>query len=115
MKKADFFVIFFAILLGIAGFFVNNSIKISGDTVVVLKNGELVCELSLYENQEFEIDENNTVLIKDGEVSMKNATCPDKLCVKTGKISDSSKKIICLPNKVEIKVTKKSDVDTVVR
>ena len=46
---------------------------------------------------------------------MEYADCPDKLCINQGKITDSSKKIICLPNKVIVEVTKKSETDAVVR
>ena len=44
---------------------------------------------------------------------MESADCPDKLCVKTGKIKDNSHDIICLPNKVRVEVTKKSAIDAV--
>lgn len=87
----------------------------TGDTVKITVDGELYCEKKLSESCEIKIGETNTAVIENGEVYMKDADCPDKLCVRQGKISDTSKKIICLPNKVIIEVTKKSDIDMVVR
>ncbi len=48
-------------------------------------------------------DENRIFLEKDG-VSMTNATCPDKLCVRQGKIKNSLFPIVCLPNRITIKL-----------
>lgn len=61
----------------------------------------------------FDINGTNTIVIKNGAVRMENADCPDKLCVKQGNIYDSSKDIVCLPNKVVIKVSKPSDIDII--
>ncbi len=36
---------------------------------------------------------------------MDKADCPDKLCVKQGKISKSGESIICLPHKVVVKIS----------
>lgn len=45
---------------------------------------------------------------------MQSANCPDKLCVKQGKISDIGS-IVCLPNKVIIEIDRNSDVDAVLK
>ncbi len=55
----------------------------------------------------------NTVLVEHGQISMKSADCPDQVCVKQGKIKNGTYPIVCLPNKVEIKITSKSDIDAV--
>ena len=47
----------------------------------------------------------NTVLVEKGQISMLEADCPDKVCVKQGAISDGARPIICLPNNVLIKLT----------
>ncbi|MDD6736057.1 MAG: NusG domain II-containing protein [Clostridiales bacterium] len=86
-----------------------------GNTVIIKKNGRVFAEKSLYDSCEIDIDGSNTAVIENGEVYMKSADCPDKLCIKQGAVHDGSKKIICLPNRVIIEVTKKSDIDAVVR
>ncbi|MDY3304739.1 MAG: NusG domain II-containing protein [Clostridia bacterium] len=54
----------------------------------------------------------NVILVEKGQISMIDADCPDKLCIKQGAISDSARPIVCLPNKIVIKLTDdKDDVD----
>lgn len=47
----------------------------------------------------------NTVVIEDRSVYMKEATCPDKYCVKQGKVKLQNSSIVCLPHKVVVSVT----------
>lgn len=114
MRRKD--VIFIAAVLAVSAiiypFFAE---KKGTDTVIIKKDGKIYGSYPLYTDRTADIDGKNTVIIKDGEVYMAYADCPDKLCVKQGKISGSEKKIICLPNKVTVEVTKKSDIDAVVR
>lgn len=44
----------------------------------------------------------NIVCIENGEISVKEASCPDKICVKHGPLKSELLPIICLPNKLEI-------------
>ena len=91
------------------------SAKKDADTVIIKKDGTVYAEYPLGNDRTADISGKNTVVIKNSEVYMEYADCPDKLCIKQGKISSSEKKIICLPNKVTVEVTKKSDIDAVVR
>ena len=52
--------------------------------------------------------------ILDGKVRVTHADCPDRLCQKTGSISKAPQRIVCLPNKVVIKIVGTSEVDTIV-
>ncbi len=89
------------------------------DTVQIYVNGELRAEFPADADETYIIyDEDtgeamNTVRISDGEVWMESATCPDKLCVNQGKIHNSAAPIICLPHKVEVRMTTGTDVDAV--
>lgn len=65
-------------------------------------NGELYGEYSLNEDQEIVIGETNICRIEDGQVTMIEATCPDKLCMHQKAVDASGGTIICLPNKVVI-------------
>ncbi len=115
MKKRDFIliitVISISIILSLLLFF--NTKK--GNTAVIYVNGEKYCEADILKDSEINIFDTNTAVIENGEIYMKSSTCPDKLCIRQGKISNNSKKIICLPNKVVIEVKAKSDIDAVVR
>ncbi len=113
MKKTDFILILMS--LALAFFLMLTANRAPGDTVKITKNGRFFAEKSLYTHCEINIDGKNTAVIENGCIYMKYADCPDKLCIKQGRISDSSEKIVCLPNRVIIEVTKKSDTDTVVK
>ncbi|WP_352397331.1 NusG domain II-containing protein [[Clostridium] aminophilum] len=43
-------------------------------------------------------------IIKDGKAAITESTCPDKVCVHTGWISQSGELIVCLPNQVVVTV-----------
>ncbi len=45
------------------------------------------------------------VEIRNGEVTVTEADCPDRVCVRTGKISRAGQSIICVPAKIVIEVT----------
>ncbi|WP_343208398.1 NusG domain II-containing protein [Anaerolentibacter hominis] len=46
----------------------------------------------------------NVLVIEAGEVYMESADCPDKLCVKQGKIKGDGQMLVCLPNKVIVQI-----------
>jgi len=52
-------------------------------------------------------------VIRDGKADMKEADCPDKLCVHQKAISAENESIVCLPNRVVVTVTnsKKEGMD----
>ena len=92
-----------------------------GSYILVTQNGEKIGEYSLLENQTFVVtDENhsyNTIVIENGQVWIDQADCPDKLCVKQGKISTNGQSIICLPHKLTILVqaVSRQEYDAVVQ
>ena len=61
----------------------------------------------------------NIVTIENGGVTMTDADCPDKLCVKTGRISKTGETIVCLPHRVVVEIigaaADDSGVDSIVR
>lgn len=115
MRKNDFIFILAVLVIAMASFFIIEHTAKGGDTVKITVDGKLFCEKPLSEDGEIAINGTNIAVIENGAVYMKYASCPDKLCIHQGKICDSSRKIICLPNKVTVEVTKKSEIDTVVR
>jgi len=115
LKKRDFLFALCVITVAISAFFVIKMTVKDADTVRITVDGRLFCEKPLSTDCVIDINGTNTAVIENGSVYMKSATCPDKLCVHQGKVSDSAKKIICLPNKVVIEVIKRTDIDTVVK
>lgn len=51
-------------------------------------------------NEGFEL----TIKIENGSVFVSHADCPDKVCVRTGKISEVGEAIVCLPAKITVRV-----------
>jgi len=83
-----------------------------GQIVEIYKNGELIAEYPLDENRAFEVGGVRIEIFK-GTVSVKESNCPDKLCVHAAPISASGSTIICVPNKLVIKITGKAEVEGV--
>ena len=83
-----------------------------GAYAVVLKNNEEIGRYSLAEDIEIPINTGdkvtNILLIEDGKAQMKSAVCPDKICVNHRPIDKSGQTIVCLPEKVVIKIIAES-------
>ena len=83
----------------------------TGDMIYVTVDGNLTATYSLDTNTEVLLgndEQGNTLVIEDGSAFLRAATCPDKLCVKQGKISLDGQTIVCLPNKTVITVKSSS-------
>ncbi|KAF1085542.1 hypothetical protein SPSYN_01685 [Sporotomaculum syntrophicum] len=44
----------------------------------------------------------NLVEIKDGQVRVKEADCPNKLCIKAGWLNKPGQMAVCIPNRVSV-------------
>ena len=89
-----------------------------GAYAVIYIDGEEFERLPLDEDIEFPVATKageNIVVISGGKVSVTEADCPDKLCVKQGKIDRQGETIVCLPHKlvVEIEGGSPSEFDVV--
>ncbi|MCD7761061.1 MAG: NusG domain II-containing protein [Clostridiales bacterium] len=78
-------------------------------TVVIRQDGEVVATLPLDEDAVYTVqgeeDAVNRVVIENGAVYIEEASCPDRLCVKQGKIRYAGDSLICLPNRVVVEIT----------
>ena len=109
MKKNIIFTAVFSAVIIICAiaffFFLLNS---GGGTAEIYKDGVLIETIDLNNvKQPYEIPidgGHNIALAENGKISMKSADCPDGLCVKQGAISTGAYPIVCLPNKVVIKI-----------
>lgn len=82
--------------------------------------GELIREVSLAGDTEFLIEGEyrNTVTVRDGKIAVTESDCPGEDCVHSGWVSRPGRSIVCLPNRVEIRLegtAEADDVDAVVR
>ena len=71
-------------------------------------DGKTVMELDLSEDQVLTVDGAgggyNRIQVRDGAVSVLEASCPDKVCVHTGTVRYPGETIVCLPNRMIITV-----------
>ena len=76
-----------------------------GKSIKVEVDGKTVAIYSLDVDGEYILNGGtNTLTIKDGKAYIRDATCPDKTCVKTGRISLVGECAVCLPNRVYVSV-----------
>lgn len=117
--KFDFIIIIFLVLVAVVSLVMFNRGKTEGGYVEIVVDKETKEIFPLDVNKEYTISDDNhinKIKIADGKVWVTEASCPDKLCVKQGKIDKDGQSIICLPNKVVVKIVsdKTNDVDAVV-
>lgn len=121
LKKNDVILAGGLLLVAFAVMLILSLTKEEGGSVVVKVQGEVYAMYSLSEDRSETIGEPggqyNTLEIKDGRVSMTEASCPDKLCVKHRSIHYSGESIVCLPNKtvIEIQGGENNDIDFISR
>ena len=71
-------------------------------SIRITVNGEEYGTYSLSKDQVISIGDTNVCEIKNGEVKMTEADCPDHLCMKQKAVDSTGGTIVCLPNKVVI-------------
>ncbi len=118
MNKRDFVAIALVVALSLVGFLLFGRTGEKGKEVVIRSDGRLVGTYPLSENRELTVtlgSGKNTIVIRDGGVSVSDADCPDKYCVKQGVISRSGESLICLPHRLAVEITDGSEPDGTAR
>ena len=111
------FVIMLAILIGVV-FWMKTGTE-QGNAVVVYQEGEKIQENTLDKDTEVLIENNytNKLIVRDKKVAIVESDCPGMDCVHSGWISGKGRSLVCLPNRVEIRIEGDidSEVDFIVR
>lgn len=87
-----------------------NLIKGSSHIAEIKQDGKVIRTIDLDKidtAEEIKItykDGYNIIRVENGRIRIIDADCPDKLCVKTGWITESGQSVICLPHKLIIKI-----------
>lgn len=93
--------------------------KESKKAIVYYENKEiLTIDLNDKEKKIYEVDGFNgkvKIVTLDGKVKVEQEKSPLNLCSKQGYIRASYESIVCLPNKITIKIEAKAYVDTIVK
>lgn len=122
-KKDIILIATFVVIAVVAFVVINQFVKKDGAFVQIKVDGQVVNTIPVSQNETLTIEGyqggSNIVTIENGSVAMTDADCPDKLCVKTGRISKTGETIVCLPHRVVVEIigsaADDSGVDSIVR
>ena len=112
IKKADIILLIVLIIVGLASTAYVAMSKSGGDTVIIERNGDMYGKYSLFEDKTITVEgkhSKNIVTIAGGKVTMTESTCKNQVCVDTGRIDQAGESIICLPNKLVVRIEGKGD------
>lgn len=111
--KADIILISALLLLAFVCFGYSQIMSKQGQVAVICINGVEVERHPLSVDGEFSLNQGSNILvIKNGYAYLKEANCPDKLCMIQGKIHLSGQCITCLPNRLTVTIEGSSDGGT---
>ena len=107
-KKDLLFITAILLAAGLAFLFFRPQPSESLSRAEISVGGKAVMELDLSEDQVLTVDGAgggyNRIQVRDGAVSVLEASCPDKVCVHTGTVRYPGETIVCLPNRMIITV-----------
>ena len=101
-----FFLIAAGILLAAAVFWGWRYLRPMGAWAQITYDGQPVRIVSLNQDGEFALEQDPTVRfqVRGGAISFVDATCPDKICQRTGFLSRVGETAACLPRKTVVTV-----------
>ncbi|MGI5969511.1 MAG: NusG domain II-containing protein [Lachnospiraceae bacterium] len=109
MKKYDYILICAFLIISVILFSIYYINKKPGMYVTVNTDGSIYTCLPLNKDTVIRIPQTgndyNIICIKDGYVSVTDADCPDLICTKHARISQTGETIICLPHKLSVTIT----------
>ncbi len=101
------------ILLSLVSFPLVRNMAKEGNSVRIETDGDMYDVVSLYAGQRLAVPGplgKTIVVVRNGEAHVADSPCPAKICVKTGKISHTGQIIVCIPNKVIVRVIGTEDL-----
>ncbi len=110
-KKGDIIVAFVVVVLIVLTLVFALS-KDAGEAEIYI-DGELKYRLDLSQDERIEIlDGRMVIAVKEGKIRVESSDCKEQLCVHSSSVSTDGGMIVCLPNKVVIKVVAR-EVDAI--
>ena len=107
IKKSDIILLIILVVIGLASTVLVAMSKTGGDTVIIEQNGKMYGKYSLFEDRTVTIEgkhSRNVVTIAGGKVVMSESTCKNQICARHSAISAGGESIICLPNRVVVRI-----------
>jgi hypothetical protein len=125
MTKADYWLIGLLLLFSVGGLGLGASMLVfPGEqtlTAQISVAGKVVQSVALRPGYRQEIrvgDDNhyNVIEVDNDRIRVREADCLDQICIRTGWISRAPQQIVCLPNRVVVKVVAvNADLDDIAR
>ena len=117
MNKSDIRLLIILSIVIIGIFVIINVTKEEGTIAEVYYEDKKILTIDLNIDKEYVVDGKlgEVVLeVKNKEIRVKEENSPKHICSKEGFIGDSSRTLICLPNKIIVKIVGESNIDGVV-
>lgn len=117
MNKSDIKLVIILLIIILGIFIFINITKKEGNVAEVYYEDKLVFTIDLNLDKEYVVEGSLgdvTLEVKNKMIRVKEENSPKHICSKEGFVGDSSRTLICLPNKVIIKIVGKSEIDGVV-
>ncbi|MFC1568854.1 NusG domain II-containing protein [bacterium] len=106
MKIGDYLIIALLLLLSIFTWIFGLTLKL-GNTAIISSDGQQVATLSLKQDRQINISGplgESKIKVTRGFIQMTSSPCPHQICVKMGKISKCNSMIVCVPNRILIRI-----------
>ena len=109
-KKTDILVVAIILLVGVGAWLAYRRFTADKPAVAEIYYGsELVqtVDLSTGENRTFSVPQDEHVifhLYSDGSIAFESSDCPDKVCVRSGRLRRVGESAACLPNQLILKI-----------
>ncbi len=104
--RLDIIVICAVLLLSLSVLLLVSLTRTDGSYAVLEINGEAVAEYPLSVDATYILNGGtNTLVIKNGKARLIDSDCPDHTCERVGEVWYSGESIVCLPNKLAIRIT----------
>ena len=115
--RNDLILLTAVILTAVIALLIWHGTRIGGDCVLVLENGVEKARYPLATDTEVVLTAAdggiNVLVIENGKALVREADCPDGICVGHRPISMAGETIVCLPHKLVVKIAVQSDTDGV--
>lgn len=110
-KIGDIFIL--ALIIVLVVLTIVFALKDGADTAEIYIDGDLKYTLDLSVDKEIELLEGKMkIVVSEGRIYVKHSDCAEQLCVHSTPLSSHGGVIVCLPNKVVIKVATR-EVDAI--
>ena len=79
-----------------------------GKQITIYVDGRVIHTMELDKDGEYMVETEkgtNLVIVENGEAFVREADCPDRVCVKHKSISETGETIICLPHKLVVEIS----------